>query len=323
VTAAPTRRGSVVIPTYTDKRWSHLRSAVHSARHQTPPPHEVIVCVDHNSELFERCREEWRDVDRDGAPPVVVAENRYAGHLGASRTTAAEIAGGEFLLFLDDDAVADPGWLERMLATLDDPSVVAVGGAPLPVYAKPRPRWFPFEFDWVFGCAYRGLPETTGPVLRVIGANMAVRTADVLVIGGFHSDDHDDLDMCHRLLAFFPGRRILYVPSAVVRHYVSEDQLTWRYFWRRCFFVNRSKVRALRDMGEAANMAAERKFARGVLTTGVLTEIRQFVSGDIGGLLRLPALCAGLGFGGLGYSVGMLEWATRRRPDLHDELRHD
>jgi GT2 family glycosyltransferase len=313
----------VIIPTYTEKRWANLMAAVRSAQVQTQPPREVIVCVDHNPPLLERCRERWRDARTDGTPPVVVVENRHEGHLGASRTTGAEAASGEFLLFLDDDAVADTGWLEQMLAALDDPSVVAAGGAPLPIYEKPRPRWFPFEFDWVFGCAYRGLPATRGPVLRVIGASMAVRRADIQAIGGFHSDDHDDLDMCHRLLARFPGRRILYEPNAVVHHHVSADRLTWSFFIRRCFLVNRSKVAAMREMGEAANMAAERRFAGRVLTSGVVTELRAFVRGDLAGLLRVVALGAGLGSGGLGYAVGMLEWATRRRPDLRSQLRHD
>ena len=40
---------------------------------------------------------------------------------------------------------------------------VAVGGAPLPRYETGRPRWFPANFDWVFGCAYAGLPTELGP----------------------------------------------------------------------------------------------------------------------------------------------------------------
>ncbi len=300
-----------------------LTAAVRSAQRQSPPPLEIIVSVDHNRALFERCRAHWIDSGTNGSPRVVVVENRHDGHLGASRTTGAEAASGDVLLFLDDDAEADPGWMARMLCRLDDAAVVAVGGAPLPVFEKPRPGWFPHEFDWVFGCAYRGLPKAAGPVLRVIGANMAVRKADIDAIGGFHSDDHDDLDMCHRLLERFPERRILYDPGAVVRHHVSADRLTWRFFWRRCFFVNRSKVAAMRSMGRAANMAAERKFAGRALTTGVLTELRAALHGDAAGVLRAAALCAGLGISGLGYAIGTLEWVMQRRPDLRGRLRHE
>ena len=92
--------------------------------------------------------------------PLIVLENKYDGHLGSARNTAAEFASGEVLAFLDDDAAAAADWLERLLAPYDDERVGAVGGTPLPVFEVRRPRWFPHEFDWVFGCAYRGLPVT-------------------------------------------------------------------------------------------------------------------------------------------------------------------
>ncbi len=42
--------------------------------------------------------------------------------------------------------------------------VVALGGRPEPEYETARPWWFPSESDWVFGCAYEGLPdEVAGP----------------------------------------------------------------------------------------------------------------------------------------------------------------
>ena len=306
------RSVTVVIPTYAGGRWPLLRLAVASARRQRPPPEEVIVCVDHNADLSARCRREWCGATGEGAPPVIVADSRHPGHQGASRTTGVELARGEFVLFLDDDAAGEEGWLDRMLRAFDDPAVIAVGGAPLPDYSKPRPRWFPREFDWVFGCAYLGLPEVAGPVRRVIGTTMAARRRDLEAIGGFHSDDFDDLDMCHRLLAQFPGRTIVYEPAAVVRHHVHSERLTWHYFWRRCLLVNRGKVKAMRAMGEAANLAADRSFAGRALTAGVASGLRQFASGDPGGLERALALCAGVGLAGLGYSLGTLEWAGGR-----------
>ena len=41
--------------------------------------------------------------------------------------------------------------------------------------------------------------------------------------------------------------------------------MTWSYFWRRCFYVNRNKVGALADMGESGNIGAELRFGVGVL----------------------------------------------------------
>ena len=307
---------SVIVCAYTLDRWGLLCDSVDSVLHQTLVPTELFLSVDHNRELFERCRERWPDSPSGSATVIRVLENRYDGHLGSARTTAAELATGEFIAFLDDDAAADPDWLERMVAPYADPGVIAVGGRPLPEFSRPRPAWFPRQYDWVFGCSYDGLPTETAPIRHVIGAAMSVRRADLVAIGYFHSDNHDDMDMCHRLLHHSPSSTILYEPSATVRHYVHENRLTWSYFWRRCFFVNRGKVRAFRQMGAARNLDAERSFARRSLTGGLRTGMREFATGDMGGLLRSLALCAGLALAGLGYLTGTVEWEVaqmRRR----------
>lgn len=171
----------------------------------------------------------------------------------------------------------------------------------------------PPEYDWVFGCAYVGLPTTTAPILHVIGAAMSVRRADLVAIGYFHSDNHDDMDMCHRLLHHSPTSSILFEPSAVVRHYVHENRLTWKYFWRRCFSVNRGKVKAFRQMGAARNLSAERRFAKRSLTDGLVKGGRDLTHGDLGGLLRAAVICIGLFLAGMGYAVGTIEWSLANR----------
>jgi GT2 family glycosyltransferase len=232
-----------------------------------------------------------------------------------------ELATTGIVVFLDDDATAEEDWLQRLLAPFADPSVIAVGGAPLPVYGKPRPRWFPFEFDWVLGCAYAGLPTKTAPVLRLIGANLAVRRESVLAVGGFHSLA-DDLDMAHRLLALSPQSRLIYEPRAIVHHYVHEDRLTWRYFRRRCFWANRDKVAIMRGLGGAANLKADRRFVLRTLSVGVGKGLRELLGGDIGGLQRAVSIIAGVAISGIAYATGVVDWniAARRRGERPSAL---
>lgn len=311
--ALPLPSVSVIICAYTFDRWKLLCGSVDSVLSQTLVPVELFLSIDHNRELFERCQEQWPDTPDGVVPAVRVLENRYDGHLGSARRTGAEQATGEIIAFLDDDATAEPDWLERMLAPYTDPHVIAVGGRPLPVFSKPRPSWFPRQYDWVFGCWYEGLPTETAPIRHVIGAAMSVRRADLVAIGYFHSDNHDDMDMCHRLMHHSPSSVILFEPSAIVHHYVHENRLTWSYFWRRCFWVNRGKVRAFRQMGEAGNLDAERSFAKRSLTEGLRTGLRELAGGDLGGLTRSFALCAGLVLAGLGYLAGAVEWEFEQR----------
>jgi len=302
---------SVVICAYTEGRWALLKKSVASVEAQTLPPIEIIVCIDHNEELLRKSQEYFVRGRPAGAIPLIVLANKYNGHLGSARNTAAEFASGELLAFLDDDAAAATDWLERLIAPYDDERVGAVGGAPLPVFEVRRPRWFPYEFDWVFGCAYQGLPLTRAPLAHLIGANMSVRRSDLREIGGFHSDDHDDMDMCHRLA--FAQRRVLYEPLATVHHFVPATRTTWHYFWQRCYLVNQGKVEAFANMREAAHLGAELAFVTRILTAGVLTEIRHMIRGDLYGLARVGAMIAGIALAGLGHSSGKLRLRWSRR----------
>ena len=322
---------TVVILAYSLRRFELDCAAVESALAQTVAPREIMLCVDDNDdrpELLRRFSERWpqrageltsvrivesrSDAERS-APTVGRSGWRFRAHYGfrgtgisSGRTTCLALAETELLVFLDDDATADPDWLERLLAPFADPTVVAVGGAPLPVYAKPRPRWFPAEFDWVFGCAYEGLPKHTSPALRLIGANMAMRCEALRAIGGVGS--MEDMEICHRLLQGSPGAKLIYEPRAIVRHRVHEDRLAWGYFWRRCFWANRDKVAIMQGLGDAGNLKADRNFIMRSLSLGVAKGLRDFAGGDVGGLERALSIVVGIGVSAVGYVTGLVQW---------------
>ena len=302
---------SVIICAYTERRWLQLKKSVASVEAQTSAPIEIIVCIDHNEGLLRKSEEYFGERRPAGAIPLFVLANKYDGHLASARNTAAEFASGEVIAFLDDDAAAAADWLERLIAPYDDKRVGAVGGAPLPVFEVRRPRWFPLEFDWVFGCAYRGLPSTRAPLGHLIGANMSARRSALREVGGFHSDHEDDMDMCHRIA--HARHRVLYEPLAIVHHFVPAARTTWHYFWRKCYFANRGKVTVFANMEEASSLDAELTFVKRALTRGVLAEIRHVVRGDLYGLARVSVMIAGIALAGLGHVSGQfrLHWSRR------------
>jgi glucosyl-dolichyl phosphate glucuronosyltransferase len=305
----------VVICAYTEDRWRMLGRAVASAQTQTVPPQTIWLCIDHNMSLFQRCLREWpatgQPADR---PPVRVLQNRFPGRLGSARNTAVEQVRSTVIAFLDDDAAADPTWLETLLRVYaEDGHAVAVGGAPMPAHEVARPGWFPHEFDWVFGCHYAGLPQTRQPVRHLIGASMSVRTAALRAVGGFHSDKHDDMDLSHRIAAAHGPAAVLYEPAARVYHVVHAERLTWNYFWRRCFWINRGKVRAFADMGSAGNITAELEFARG-MAGAVGRKLLRGVRGDADALAQAGAIVGGLGAAAAGHLLGSVELRTGRLP---------
>ena len=157
----------MVICAYADERWDDLLSAIDSVADQRVAARETIVVIDHNDALLRRLR--------PARPHVIALPSSGVRGLSGARNTGVGAARGSVVAFLDDDARADRGWLERLLAPYDDPSVVGVGGRVDADWPHGRPRWFPREFDWVVGCSYDGLPTRTQPVRNMIGANMSLR----------------------------------------------------------------------------------------------------------------------------------------------------
>ncbi len=303
----------VVICTYTDARWDLLERAVASVQVQSVTPRQILICVDHNDALLERCLATWGPDAAPEGPPVQVFANRFAGRLGSARNTGVERVTADVVAFLDDDAEADPTWLETLLQVYVEDGAVAVGGAPLPNQEVPRPGWFPPEFDWVFGCHYAGLPEVRQPVRHLIGASMSVRADALRAVGGFHSDKHDDMDLSHRIAAAHGAAAVVYEPKARIYHYVHPERLTWDYFWRRCYWINRGKVRAFSDMGDAGNIAAELAFAR-QMAGSVARKLLRALRGDTDALRQAGAIVAGLGAAGVGHLRGKVELRLGRLP---------
>ncbi|MFN8525914.1 MAG: glycosyltransferase family 2 protein [Chloroflexota bacterium] len=293
---------SVIICAYTDERWDAILAAVESVRRQTRPAHSILLVVDHNPGLFERLRA--------ALPDVHVVQNAQQRGLSGARNTGIGAATGDVIAFLDDDAAADEDWLERLGAGYADPRVIGVGGAPLPRWLAGRPRWFPDEFGWVVGCAYRGLPDRAAPVRNFIGANMSFRREVFEVIGGFASGvgrvgantvSCEDTELCIRVAQTWPDRVLLYEPAAMVRHLVPASRGTWRYFARRCFGEGKDKATVAAMVGARDGLASEWRHTLVTLPRGAARGVLDALGGDVSGLGRMGAICGGLGLATAGY----------------------
>src|SRR6266566_7448096 len=168
---------SVIICAYTEERWNELVAAVESVQQQTLLPREIIVVIDHNPNLLKRVQEQL--------PGLIAIENSRVKGASGARNSAAIVARGEVLAFLDDDAIAEVNWIEHFTTCYTDPHVIGVGGKIEPLWSGKRPSWFPNEFNWVVGCTYPGIPTENTPVRNVIGANMSVRRHVLMAVGGF------------------------------------------------------------------------------------------------------------------------------------------
>jgi len=309
-------RISVVICAYTEDRWDDIRAAVESVRAQRPQPHELILVVDHNPALHLRMKREYAD--------AIVLENAYECGLSGGKNTGTEAATGDVVAFLDDDAVAGPGWLAALGANFADPAVAGVGGLTRPLWeGGGRPRWFPEEFDWTVGCTYRGMPVERAPIRNVMGGNAAFRREVIAAVGGFSTHigrsvrgggsrplGCEETEFCIRLTQRRPGSVLLFEPAAAIGHRVSAERASFAYFRSRCYAEGLSKALVTRSVGAGDGLSSERSYTFRTLPLGVLRGLGDAVRGDPAGLGRAAAIVTGLAWTTWGYIVGRLRAAA-------------
>jgi GT2 family glycosyltransferase len=100
------REISVIVCTSTLRRWNELCECVSALPAQTLAAHQILEVVDHEPALLDRVADELQDavaLPSDGPPG-----------LAGCRNTGARAAKGSIVAFIDDDALAETDWLERL-----------------------------------------------------------------------------------------------------------------------------------------------------------------------------------------------------------------
>lgn len=298
---------SVVVCSYTTERWDDLCRAVDSVLTEDAPSLQVVLVIDHNDELFARAAHRFAGESR-----IMLCRNAGTRGLSDARNTGVEAADGEVVAFLDDDAAVQPGWSRALLSHYDDPRVIGVGGHAAPVWPQGRPRWMPAEFDWVVGCSYVGQPEGVARVRNPLGCNMSLRRSVFTDIGGFRPEvgrvgsvpvGGEETELFLRLRTRRPADRVLLDPDAAVRHWVSADRATPRYFLSRCYHEGLSKAVVTRLAATPGSLDSEQSYATRVLPRAVA---REAVSPRRGGRRRAAMMVLGLGATTAGYLRGTL-----------------
>lgn len=305
---SPAPEVSVVICAYTMERLPYIYEAVDSVLRQTWPPHEVILAVDHNPELFQNLNDELGDrvsvIHNDGPERgAVVTDN-----IGTRYAT------GDIIAFMDDDATAASDWLEKMVRHYRDPRVIAAGGKLVPVWQEHRPRWFAEELDWVVGGTYKGHPETQTEVRNLILCNMSVWRG-VFHSAGFFTTDLGrrknwgtgaESEFFLRVKRLSPDSTILYEPEAVVYHKVPPQRASLKYVLLRSYNEGFHKALIRRTFagmsGEPLSM--ERSYLR-YLVRSVLGKLVRFYKR--GNTSQVASITSSVAATGAGYLMGMLK----------------
>jgi glycosyltransferase involved in cell wall biosynthesis len=239
-----------------------LHEALTSLRRQSRPPDEVVVVVDGDQELLAVVEHEVqgaRVLWTGGGKGLSVARNQ-----GASWT------GADLVAFLDDDAVAEPDWLDRLVRVLADGGAIGASSRSMPRWQSDPRQWFPPELLWTVGCSYRGMPEQTSTVRNFFGGCGVVRRQVFIDVGGFDpalgrgargAAGGEEAEFCARALRASPGEYFLFEPAASIHHFVPDARARLAYVLRRCWADGRAKAMLLAAFGPRG-LGPERHFVR-------------------------------------------------------------
>ena len=165
-------------------------------------------------------------------PRVKVWHEKELG-LSAARNAALNKALGQYVLFLDDDATAEPDWLgayQRFLSKPPSERIAVVGGAVFPEFEVPPPKWTNTDIAFDLGDSQKRFPYRDSPW----GGNSAYWREPALAVGMFDTRlgrkgkkmmSREESDLNLRLQD--AGYEVWWLPGAAIRHFVPASRLAF------------------------------------------------------------------------------------------------
>ncbi|ELY96709.1 family 2 glycosyl transferase [Natrialba chahannaoensis JCM 10990] len=293
---------SVVVCTYSMDRFDAFCEAVESVQEQTYDAVEIVLVVDGNKDVFTRVRTEFGN---DKATVCICNDDNRG--VSYSRTRGAEIASGDIVAFLDDDAVADSRWVEQLVDTYERTDAIAAGGRLVGDWQAGNPWYLPPEFYWLVGVTHPNFATHHEEVRNTFESNISFRRDVFLALGGFDPElgptsnrylHSEGAELCARMQEQY-GSGVVYNSTAVVEHKVFEHRIQPRWLLRRAFQQGYSKrllESTVDDSGGEEGAFLKELFTRSVPTYGGKA-IRSRSLKPIGQLLMVFAFTAAVGVG--------------------------
>lgn len=245
---------SVVI--VTRNRGNKICDTLHSLQHLTfsNDLFELVVVdngsSDNTQELVNTALENaW-------FPWVIIVEDVVG--ICSARNAGISASKGKWVIFLDDDALVVPNWLNAYKEALESRDGFHVMGGPAQLDKSIiKPWWWVPTLDAVMSCSTHGkyIAEYENHS-HPYGLNMAIENQTLREMGGFWrgmdilvNSFADETELFIRIKK--AGKKFLYVPSAMVVHSVNQDRLTWWNILQRSKMVGMSH--ALLDFLHSTN----------------------------------------------------------------------
>lgn len=219
---------SLCIATY--RRPDRLAAVLEDLTHQIRVPEEVVV-VDNDAAASARSVVE--DRLKKGAPYPIRYAVQPQKNISLTRNKTVELAGGDWLAFIDDDERAPPLWLSQLMDAAARFEADGVLGPVDPVVPATAP-------DWIRRGRFYEFPRmATGAVIppnRLRFGNVLVKGSWLRGTGApfdpaLGLTGGEDGDLLSRLVQ--QGARIVWCDEAIVHEPVEPSRLSLRWLLRR------------------------------------------------------------------------------------------
>ncbi|MCK9280018.1 MAG: glycosyltransferase [Melioribacteraceae bacterium] len=245
---------SIIICTY--NRVKYIGECLSSLVHQTLSKdlYEIVIVnnnsTDNTAEICESFIENYKEHN------VTYVIERKQG-LSFARNRGIKEAKGNIVIFIDDDGEAKNDYLEKVyFYFVTDEELVSAGGKVLPKYeAGIEPKWMS-KYLWGlvtkidYGNKIKQFPQGRYPV----GCNMIFLKSVFDEIGMFDTElgrkgrvglASEEKEIFLKLSAL--GKKILYIPEAVVKHNIDKERTTKEYVIKLSLGIGKSeRVRTMK-----------------------------------------------------------------------------
>ena len=244
---------SIIICSY--NRASYISDALTSLYNQSSEldNFEVIIVDNNSTDNTKEVYAIWRQTNTNGQFTFISETQQGASF---ARNTGAAIAKGEWVCFMDDDAVATLNYVENILKHIQNkPDAVGFGGRIIPKYIPSEPKWMSYYVSSLVGnFDYAPIPCAFENGKYPLESNMIVKKSVYDKIGGFNVNlpgvvgklriGGEGKELFYKILAL--GHIIYYDPAICVHHVVEVKKLTSEYMYRVASGIGRGeKTRTL------------------------------------------------------------------------------
>ncbi|BAP60500.1 putative glycosyltransferase [Methanococcus maripaludis KA1] len=239
---------SIVISAYTLERMNDIVDLLYSMERQTCQNFEIIFVVDGTYELMNEIKKQVCDVNITNMKFICVGENKG---LSNARNLGIANSVGDIIAFIDDDAIADPKWLEKTIESFyKNPEVWGVTGHNEALWVDVKPQKLPKILYWMIGdSSYMFDNQNKVEVRNPCGCNMAFKKFVFDKIGLFSLEFGkkgnlwlfgEDSEIGIRI--WKNNGKIIFDPSIKIQHKVYKYRTTFKNILKRTFYEGFSKA---------------------------------------------------------------------------------